>query len=161
MGGTMFIDFHLMHRFLGVNRMISLERDPNMHPRAAFNCPFDFISVNKQSVAQFLATDKDDATTIYWLDYDDGLGPDITADIISLGTRLKRGGFAFVTSYADPPGALEKLTKEQRLEYFQQYLGEFSVGLLEDDMANETFPDTVRRILVAAFPDGFPRLRPL
>lgn len=151
----MFIDFHLMHRFLGVNRMISLERDPDMHPRSSFNCPFDFISVRKQSVAQFLAADKDNATTIYWLDYDDGLGPDITADILSLGTRLKRGGFAFVTTYADPPGALEKLTKQQRLEYLQQYLGEFSVGLGEDDMANEVFTDTVRRILVAAFKNAF------
>ncbi len=31
MGGTRFIDFHLMHRFLSVNRMISLERDPDNH----------------------------------------------------------------------------------------------------------------------------------
>jgi hypothetical protein len=155
MGGTMFMDFHLMHRFLGVSRMVSLERDPEMHPRSAFNCPFDFISVKKETVAQFLANDKSDATTIYWLDYDDGLGPDITADIISLGTRVKVGGFAFVTAYAEPPGALEKLTKEQRLEYFQQNLGDFSVGLTVDDMENYAFPETVRRILVAAFKNAF------
>jgi hypothetical protein len=155
MGGTLFMDFHLMHRFLGVNRMISLERDPDMHPRSAFNRPFDFISVRKETVAQFLANDNDEATTIYWLDYDDGLGPDITADIISLGTRVKVGGFAFVTAYADPPGALEKLTKEQRLEYFQQNLGDFSVGLTVDDMENAAFPETVRRILVAAFKNAF------
>ena len=151
----MFMDFHLMHRFLGVTRMISLERDPDMHPRSEFNCPFDFISVKKETVAQFLAKDNDDATTIFWLDYDDGLGPDITADIISLGTRVKVGGFAFVTAYADPPGALERMTKERRLEYFQQNLGDFSVGLTVDDMENSAFPDTVRRILVAAFKNAF------
>ena len=27
MGGTTFYDFHLLHRFLGINRMISLERN--------------------------------------------------------------------------------------------------------------------------------------
>ena len=151
----MFMDFHLMHRFLGVKRMVSLERDPDMHPRSEFNCPFDFISVRKETVAQFLANDDDDSATIYWLDYDDGLGPDITADIISLGTRVKAGGFAFVTAYAEPPGALDKLTKEQRLEYFQQNLGDSSVGLTVDDMENAAFPETVRRILVAAFRNAF------
>jgi hypothetical protein len=155
MGGTMFVDFHLMHRFLGVNRMISLERDPDMHPRSAFNCPFDFISVRKQTVAEFLAADNDDATTIYWLDYDDGLGPDIAADIISLGTRVKVGGFAFVTVYAEPPGALERLTKELRLEYIQQNLGDFAAGLTENDVGDAAFPDTVRQILVAAFKNAF------
>ena len=155
MGGTMFMDFHLMHRFLGVNRMISLERDPDMHSRSAFNCPFDFISVKKQSVAEFLAADDDEAATIYWLDYDDGLGPDIAADILSLGTRVKVGGFAFVTAYAEPPGVLERLTKELRLEYLQQNLGDFSVGLTDNDMENSAFPNTVRRILVAAFKNAF------
>ncbi|MBF0185837.1 MAG: hypothetical protein HQM06_15820 [Magnetococcales bacterium] len=159
MGGTMFIDFHLMHRFMGVSRMISLERDPKMHLRSSFNCPFDFISVRKQSVAQFLASDTDDARTIYWLDYDDGFGPELTADIMSLGTRLKPGGFAFVTAFADPPGALGKNTKQQRLDYFQQHLGDFSVGLTEDDMENAAYPNTVRKILVAAFKNAFaPRM---
>ena len=37
MGGTMFYDFHLIHRFLGINNMISLERDPKTHPRSEFN----------------------------------------------------------------------------------------------------------------------------
>jgi hypothetical protein len=66
MGGTMFYDFHLMHRFLGVNQMISLERDPDTHPRSEFNCPFDFINVQNRTVADFLAVDSDDCATIYW-----------------------------------------------------------------------------------------------
>jgi hypothetical protein len=155
MCGTMFYDFHLMHRFLGVNQMISLERDHNTFPRSKFNCPFDFIAVQKGTVAEFLAADRADATTIYWLDYDDGVGPDIVADIISLGTRVKIGGFAFVTVYAEPPGSLEKQDKDQRLEYFQENLGDFSVGLTVDDMGDLAFPGTVHRILVAAFKNAF------
>jgi hypothetical protein len=64
MGGTMFYDFHLMHRFLGVNQMISLERDSDLHPRSVFNCPFDFIKVENKTVAEFLAADTDDKKTI-------------------------------------------------------------------------------------------------
>lgn len=155
MGGTMFYDFHLMHRFLGVSRMVSLERDPDIHPRCEFNCPFDFIEVENKTAAAFLAQDNDDVPTIYWFDYDDGFGPDIIADIISLGTGVKVGGFAFVTVYANPPGVLEKQTKEQRLEYFQQNMGDFAVGLTVDHMENDEFPNTVYQVLMAAFQNAF------
>lgn len=155
MGGTSFYDFHLMHRFLGLRDMVSLERDTNIHPRSKFNCPFEFITVLNKTVADFLATDTDDTKTIYWLDYDDGIGPDITADIISLGTRMRLGGAAFVTVYAQPPGALENQSTQERLEYFQEQLGEFSTGLTVADMENESFPDTIHKILLAAFHNAF------
>lgn len=155
MGGTMFYDFHLMHRFLGIDHMVSLERDTAMHPRSEFNCPFDFIDIRNQTVADFLALDTDDCPTIYWLDYDDGLGSDITADITSLGTRVKVGGFAFVTVYAEPPGVLEKQSTDKRLEYFQNQLGEFSVGLTTADMTNAAFPKTVHHVLTSAFKNAF------
>lgn len=151
----MFYDFHLLHRFLGINRMISLEREPNMHRRSSFNCPFDFITVRNETVARFLSTDKNETVTIYWLDYDDGLGPDIAADIMSVGTRLKVGGFAFVTIYAQPPGILEKQRTDQRLEYFQEHLSGFSTGLSTADMENAAFPTTVYHVLMAAFRNAF------
>jgi len=155
MGGTTFYDFHLMHRFLGINQMISLERNRDIYPRCQFNCPFDFIKVENKTTADFLAADNDNTNTIYWFDYDDGIGPEITADIISLGTRVRIGGFAFVTVCANPPGALRNQTKEQRLEHFQQYMGGFSAGLIADDMENSKFPDTVYRVLMAAFRNAF------
>lgn len=153
MGGTAFYDFHLLHRFLGINNMISLERDPKMHPRSEFNCPFDFISVRNQSVADFLVADKDETVTIYWLDYDDSIGPDITGDIVSLGTRLKVGGFAFVTVCAHPPGNLQR--PQERLDYFQEYLSDFSVDLTVEDMASSAFPATVYQVLMTAFRKAF------
>ncbi len=155
MGGTMFYDFHLMHRFLGINNMISLERNEEIFMRCEFNCPFDFIEVDNIPAAVFLAQDDDEITTIYWFDYDDGFGPDVTADIMSLGTRLKVGGSAFVTVYADPPGVLGKQTKEQRLEYFQNTMGEFSVGLLAADLTDAEFSKTIIRVLSAAFQNAF------
>lgn len=155
MGGTMFYDFHLIHRFLGINQMVSLERDPDIFSRCEFNRPFDFIKVENMAAATFLAKDNDDATTIYWFDYDDGFGPDIIADILSLGTRVKVGGFAFVTVYAGPPGILQKQSKEQRLEYFQQYMGDFSLGLTADQMETATFPKIVHQTLVTAFQNAF------
>ena len=155
MGGTMFYDFHLMHRFLGITRMVSLERDEKTHRRSRFNCPYEFISVRNEAVANFLATDKEKAATIYWLDYDDGIGPEIAADITALGTRLKVGGFAFVTVCGHPPGILDKQSAEERLEYCQEQLGDLAVGLSSGDMENSAFPNTVYRILMAAFANAF------
>ena len=155
MGGTKFYDFHLIHRFLGVDQMVSLERHAPTRVRAEFNCPYNFIKVSEQTATDFLASDSDGTPTIYWLDYDDGINTDIAADIIALGTKLKLGGFAFVTVYADPPGVLANQSKDQRLEYFQQYLGDFSVGLSAEDMENSTFPRTVYRVLSAAFKNAF------
>lgn len=155
MGGTKFYDFHLMHRFSGVNRMFSLERHPDTHVRCKFNCPFGFIEVENKSAAEFMAADTDKTKTIYWFDYDDGIGPDITADITTLGTRMTLGGFAFVTVCGAPPRALEKEPTEKRLEYFQDQLSAFSIGLTADDMQNSNFPQTIYRVLIAAFKNAF------
>ncbi len=135
--------------------MTSLERDPKIHRRADFNRPYEFIRVEQSTVAEFLASDSDKTPTIYWFDYDDGLSEEITADIMSLGTRLTVGGFAFVTVCANPPGVLANRNKEERLEHFQQSFGDFSVGLTADDMENSQFPNTVHRILITAFKNAF------
>jgi hypothetical protein len=155
MGGTMFYDFHLIHRFLGITKMISLERDPDTHPRCRFNRPFEFISVRKTTAGTFMAKDRNKTPTIYWFDYDDGFGPEIIADIMSLGARVQLGGFAFATVCETPPGALAKHSKEQRLAYFQEQIGDFAIELTADDFENAAFPGTIHRILVQAFQNAF------
>jgi len=155
MGGTKFYDFHLMYRFLGLKNTVSLERDPGIHKRAEFNCPYKFVKVEQKTVAEFLAYDLIKTPTIYWLDYDDGVSQEITADIISLGTKITVGGFAFVTVYANPPGVLNGQNTGERLEYFHKNFGDFSIGLTIEDMENVNFPTTVYRILMAAFKNAF------
>jgi hypothetical protein len=135
--------------------MVSLERDPDLYKRCTFNRPYDFIGVENKTVADFLGGDQYKGRTIYWIDYDDGISPDITADIISLGAKVKVGGFAFVTTSATPPGVLSKQNKEQRLEYFAHNFGPFSIGLTPNDMENTAFASTVHRVLVAAFENAF------
>jgi hypothetical protein len=68
---------------------------------------------------------------------------------------VKIGGFAFVTAYAKPPGVLEKETGEKRLEYFQENMGDFSIGLTVTDMEASAFPNTVHRVMMAAFQNAF------
>jgi hypothetical protein len=159
MGGTKFYDFHLLHRFLGINRMVSLERDPNIKSRAMFNCPYDFIDVQHKTATAFLASDMDKSSTIYWFDYDGALSAEITADIMSLGARIGVGSFAFVTTYGGPLGVLDKQNTEQRLAEFQATLSDFSTSLTTIDMENANFPTTVRQVLLAAFKNAFAHRR--
>lgn len=155
MGGTRFYDFHLLHRFLGINDMVSLERDTQIFSRATFNCPYDFITVKQETVSDFLANDGEKSQTIYWLDYDDGLSPEIVADVLSLGTKARIGGFAFVTVTGEAPGALRNASPTERLDYFRTEFNDFSLGLTENDMEDGEFKNTVSKILVAAFQNAF------
>jgi hypothetical protein len=155
MGGTVFYDFYLLHRFLGISDMISLERHPDTYRRSRFNCPYDFIKVKNRTAAEFLASDRSKLRTIYWFDYDDGISPDVTTDILSLGRRLQPNGFAFVTVCAEPPGALIKMNTIERLDYFVEHMGDFAADLQQEDMENSNFPSTIHRILLAAFRRAF------
>jgi hypothetical protein len=155
MGGTQFYDFHLVHRFLGVNSMISLERDGDTFPRSTFNCPFAFISVKNATVSQFFASDKSKKKTIYWLDYDDGIEPEIISDISSIAARITLGGFAFVTVAAVPSGVFSNLKADKRLEYFQNEMPSIAPILTVDDLQNANFAEAVRKILEAAFKSAF------
>lgn len=151
----MFYDFHLIHRFLGINNMISLERNEDFHRRSLFNCPYDFIEVRNETVGSFLQTDEDQRKTIYWLDYDDGLSPEIVMDIAVLGTKVRLEGFAFITICGHPPRFLEKLGTERRLEYFHENFGDIAIGLSTDDMHDRNFSTAVHKILIAAIRNAF------
>jgi hypothetical protein len=155
MGGTVFYDFHLLHRFIGINNMISLEHDEQMYKRSVFNRPYDFIKLKNVTVADFLASDRSTSRTIYWFDYDSGIQPDVTTDIISLGSRMHPNSFAFVTVCSDPPGFLRGLKSGDRLDYFKNNFGDFAADLRPQDAENAAFSKTMSRILTHAFTNAF------
>lgn len=156
MGAIKFYDFLLMHKYLGLGDMVSLEHDAKMYKRAEFNSPFKFVQVRKAKVAEYLANEPKNARAeICWFDYDGGIGPQITADIASAGTRLQCGDFCFVTVYGGPPAAFEKLGSEERLANLQECLFDMAAGLDESDMENANFPAAVHKVLMAAFRNAF------
>lgn len=155
MGGNKFYDFLLMHKYLGMRNMVSLEHNKKFHRRAQFNAPFSFIKVLNESVAEFLVGDVHDGRTIYWLDYDDSLAPWMMSDITSLASRSREGHFAFVTVYAGVPGHLIKNSTAERLEYFETEFPEYFSVLSQEDMEDGKFEGAVFKILSAAFKLAF------
>lgn len=155
MGGNRFYDFLLIHKYLGLAKMISLEHDPVMFKRAVFNCPYRFIDVQERTAADFIAEDTFSVPTILWLDYDGGISPRIVNDIASLSTKLQIGDFCFVTVFGGPPRALDMANAQARLVWFQDQLGDVAVDVSLADVERASFPDAVHKVLMAAFRNAF------
>jgi hypothetical protein len=155
MGANRFYDFLLLHRYLGVRDMVSLEHDPKMYERAVFNVPYKFIDVRNTTTVDFLAQDKKERDEILWLDYDGGIGPEVTQDIGSMATRAKLGDFCFVTVGGLVPPALDAGNDGDRLVSVKDVMGDVAGSLTVDDMQDSSFPVAVHKMLVAAFRNAF------
>jgi hypothetical protein len=155
MGANRFYDFFLLHKYLGLQNMISLEHDADMFKRATFNVPYKFIDVRNMTVATFLANDESETPDIFWLDYDGGIGPDIVGDITSLSTRIKVGDFCFVTVFGGPPRALDGKSDEERLIKLNENLNDVAGSVKLEDVERASFPLAVHKILMAAFQNAF------
>lgn len=154
MGGFKFYDFILMHRYVGMRRMVSIEHDAKIIDRCTFNKPYGGITIKSCSANDFIRNDNG-IRSVYWLDYDDSLGDEIVDDIQLLGLRLAVDSFAFVTVAADIPADLIEFTEEERLESLRDQFGVLAVDVTIDDVEESTFPSAIYKILYASFKDAF------
>lgn len=155
MGANRFYDFMLVHKYLGLSEMISLEHDKKMYKRASFNCPYGFIDVQKKTAATFVATDSFSRSSIIWFDYDGGISSEVIEDILTLATKVKPGDFCFITLYGGPPGALHEYNPHKRLEWYKDELGDVSSSLTINDVENSTFHKSIYKTLMSAFSNAF------
>lgn len=155
MGANRFYGYLLLHRYIGIKNMVSLEHDGQMYKRAVFNVPYKFIDVLETSASDFLANDTSNAPTISWLDYDGGIGPEIFQDIAALCLKMKVGDFFFTTVYGGPPRILERQNSEGRLAWLKDSLGDIAGTVEIEDVENFTFRKAVHKMLMAAFQNAF------
>ena len=155
MGANRFYDFVMMHKYLGIDRMVSLEHDPKMFPRADFNRPFHFISVHHKRVHDFLLEDRDEGNTIYWLDYDGAINVTMTDDIASLAAKAVPGDFVFITSNGEAPRRFSRKSSADRLGELKNLFGPLAGSLTMEDVEDATFPIGAYKILRAAVRKGF------
>lgn len=155
MGANRFYDFLLLHRYLGIQNMVSLEHDPKMIERARFNAPYGFIEVREQSTTEFIRNDDFDVSSIYWFDYDGGIGMDAIADIYSLGTAVSPGDFIFVTVSGGPPGAVQDMNTTQRVDWYKDTFGDVANQIHREECEDSTFEHSVHKLLCAAFRHAF------
>jgi len=155
MGANRFYDFILIHKYIGIQNMVSIEHDKSMYERAVFNCPYGFIDIVNSTVDQFITRDAFDVPSILWFDYDGGIGQSIIRDISSLSTKLKVGDMCFITVSGAPPRVLDRENNEAKLTWFQDELGDVSGDVLIGDVERSAFPTAVHKVLMAAFRNAF------
>ena len=56
MGSIYFVDFVLMHRLLGISRMLSVEYDRDIEKRVKFNRPFESVDVKIDAIGNVIPT---------------------------------------------------------------------------------------------------------
>lgn len=110
-GSKYFIDFSIIHKYLHVNTMISIEGDLTNRKRYLFNRPFDCIDIKFGHSTDVLPKLDLSIKSIVWLDYDEAFSSYMLEDISTLASRLPSGSIICL-SYNSQPYILQNLKNE-------------------------------------------------
>ncbi|MDP9223224.1 MAG: hypothetical protein M3P18_05110 [Actinomycetota bacterium] len=111
-GGLEFVDFELVHRELGISRMVSIEKDFKRADRYRFNVPFSGIRLDFDRASGVLPTLLDEPKLrIVWLDYECRLNLEVLQDVNTALRKLLAGSVLLVSVNAQGPRL-----KEERLD---------------------------------------------
>ena len=103
MGSIHFIDHILFHKFLGIDKLVSVERDDDIERRTRFNQPFSSVQIEIMEIGEYIPRLQSDAKHIVWLDYDYRLSQDMIKDVRACGATLAIDSFVLVTVDVEPP----------------------------------------------------------
>ena len=100
-GSIWFSDCILFHKALGVEDVISIEKEQAHKARFEFNKPYKGIRLMMGSAADVLPGLDWAHRSIVWLDYDDPLNPGILDDVRTVATRATSGTVLAVSVQAE------------------------------------------------------------
>ena len=127
-GSIWYADCVLFHRTLGIEDIISMERERNHEPRFEFNNPYGGIELLMGSAAEILPSLDWMHRSIIWLDYDDPLSPSILDDIRTVASRVGSGSALAITVQAqklvDSREVHESPVDIETVSQFRDYFGD-------------------------------------
>ena len=153
MGSIHFIDHILFHKFLGIGKLVSVEKEEEIEDRIYFNRPFDLVEVHMMEIGDFIPSLDSSEQHIVWADYDYRLSREILDDMRSAAYLLPLGSFILVTVDAEPPknsgGPADNLT------YFKEVSGDlWNPKWSSGDFERECLQFRAISILANAFKEG-------
>ena len=131
-GSVHFVDFILFHKFLGIQKMLSIEHDQDIKKRIQFNRPYKTINIKITSASEAIPKLAKNISHILWLDYDQIVNHDMLSDIALAAVTLREGSIILITMDANPPGKEAdtnygpKMWKDYYFSFAEQYLGKYS-----------------------------------
>ena len=121
-GSPYFSDFSLVHRALGIQNMVCIERESHRAERFEFNRPFNCIELKFGESSVILPSlDWEEIPTIIWLDYDGAISRTVLSDIDIVCSSLTAGSFFLVTIRGD--GRDFGQNPDERLDQIKTELG--------------------------------------
>lgn len=131
-GSTYFSDFILFHKSLGIQNMISIEKDKLNEGRFSFNLPYKCINLEFGDSNDVLPDMSWNIRTINWLDYDGTLDLNVLSDINFLVTHVQPGSLITVSINAHPKSFTSSDVSsiaEKRLNFIKDNVGEDKIPL--------------------------------
>lgn len=136
-GSRYFTDFLLMHKYLHIKKLISIEGDVGNKAKYEFNKPLNCIQMKygmSNEVLPDISLDKN--RSIIWLDYDGLLESCCFSDIANLIGRLSTGSVLLISYNSRPPKAAELKATYQDIDKASERL----VKYLHDKHGTEYIP---------------------
>ena len=112
-GSIYFSDFHLFHRALGMNDMLSIEKDAYAEECFQFNKPYKCVRLDCRPASEVLPELDWQAKTIVWLDYDVKLDETVLSDVTSVCARACSGSVLVVSMNAHVERDPDEATRQQ------------------------------------------------
>lgn len=108
MGSYYFADFVLMHRLLGISKMVSIESDEENRARFAFNKPFACVEMRYGMTHDVLPSLEvlGERPVIAWLDYYGHLDDQILGDVETVAATCLPGSALILTVTGSTPAKM-------------------------------------------------------
>lgn len=152
-GSIFFADFRLVHKELGINRMVCIEGSDD-EQRFQFNKPYKCIELRMGMSNRVLPNLDWSCKNIVWLDYDRTLQPYMFDDLETLTTCLKADSFLILTCNGTLPSFRERVKNENgqtidraKIEEFKRLFGDHAPFEIEEkDFSKANVPGLLRKM---------------
>ena len=152
LGSLYFVDFIMMHKLLGIKRLLSVEIDDTVRKRIAFNQPFRCVDVRMGDISDYIPKLSPRRRHIVWLDYDNFLIRGYLEALWIAAARLPHQSIILITVDVEPP--VKNGTPRKWREYFRDQASQYLGNLGLRDFAQANLVRVNRDILVRAIGSG-------
>lgn len=154
MGSVYFVDYILLHKYLGIDSLLSVEASQKIRKRVLFNRPFGVVGVEHGTAGEYIPTLKPSDQHIVWLDYDRLLTKSHLEDVRQAAQHLSPGSILLVTFDAELPNRHRATPKETAKYYRDQAEAYIPMEMLDKEWERDVMPELIMNVTRQVIQEG-------